>query len=722
MSTVEEIKAMTSALIENGVEATKASKFAEEFGAKTVKAAALGAEAQKMAASAFEQTTKAVQAAYESMLNLNTSTLLSGDAFDQVKTRAGALLALTTKFDAFNHIGVDGGKHINTMGQSLTELTAKMGSWGAVVKAFPNTLGALGGKTMEVAQRFLEHVSQAQHLENAYINLQGASGGLGKVFDKDGRIVDNLSTQVQHYGKQLADVEAITGENIETVAQFASKLYIIPNLLNEVVNTGGKAGDSTTALAAAMTLAKGAGQSNETVLSVMKTAYEDLSNSQGKVTDTGKKGTEMFALMAQATKTLGLRFSDTESYLTTVAKEFQLVGDNTEGATNILTHFSDALQNTGLTAKASIGIIQNMVTSMNHLEMGTKSLISARSGGPGGLQGAFQVEELLRKGKTPQVSDMLMKSFKQQAGGKIYTQAEAAQSPQAAAQFMRQREMLKSGAFGGMAKDDQSATHLLEAMAKGNMETTAVLNATTAVKDVAAQGTNLQEQQVDILKVLNQGVDRGNIIGNQILLATARGILGTGRNDDGTKELTAFMDEARNDLAATPRRADEKAGETAITSKQFGIAADRSAQALKIAPRRIADSVRGANQQLITYRAHQPDKVTQQEQGRSTRATTRGAEEKYMSLFHTPNPAAHTLAAQATAVRAIGRPNALGRAMMPAGAKATEQAPAKVELTVRLADGLTATQTTQSPHAIVKANPLSGGTNYTKYDPHNPGY
>jgi len=679
-------------------------------------------------AAVWAKTSAAIKEATNKVQEFTAAGNVSNETYDTATNVLGTLLTVATKFDAFQNIAIKNSKSVNTMSESFNELTARFGSWEKAAIMVSPAINKLINETEGGAKKFFEMASSAQQLETAYMNMQGATGNMSNVFDEHNNIVTNLSAKVQQYGTHLVNTSAITGESLKITGEFASKLGTIPNVMNAMITSGKAGGETTDALTAAMTLARGAGRDNEEVLKAMSIAYEDLGNAQGQVTDNAQKGAAMFSLMAEASNKLGLRFEDTESYLTAIADEFKMVGDNTQGATNVLARFSGALQNTGLTAKSSVNIIQSMVKSMNNLEMGTKAMISARSGGPGGLQGAFQVEELLRKGKTDQVASMLEKSFKQQAGGKIYTQAEAAASPQAAAQFMRQREMLQSGAFGKMAPDDKSATRLLEAMAKGPSETAnALKDALTATEDLTQKGANLQKEQVDVLKVINNSLDRAAVIANQTFLATARIALGTAGSKEGEGDLKGFILDAQQNLKnmQTPTA---KAGEKQTATEQNRMAARH---ALVTAPKTIVANTRSmaqAAQERIRdsalKRNESVDQTTLREQERSTRATARGTvqPEKYMSLFRQPQQPHSSLSAQATAAQRTTRPTALGTHMMLAGAKATEQAPAKVELTVRLADGLTATQTTQSPHAIVKANPLSGGTNYTKYDPHNPGY
>jgi hypothetical protein len=460
---------------------------------------------------------------------LRTNTLANTDAFDKLAKGIGTVVALTTKFDTFKNLQVQSANATQTMGDQFDQLITRMGGWG---KASDKLLGAglkgLVSMGEEGARRFLESASSAQKLENAYINLQGATGKLGEVFDSNNNVAANLSAQVARYGAVLTNVSATTHENIKTVSDFAAQLGTIPNVIGTLIDSGRGFENQLDGLATALTLAKGSSRDTSEVLAVMKLAYENLGNPQGKVTDNALKGTQAFALMSEASNKLGLRFEDTRGYLSHVAEQFKNVGDNTQGATNILNRFSGALQSTGLTAKASIDIVQQMVDSMSKLEMGTKALISVRSGGPGGLQGAFRVENLLREGKTDEVAKMLERSFKQQVGGRIVTQKEAEQSPQAAAEFMRQRELLKSGAFGGLAKDNETATRLLEAISKGPIETANQLTAKDATKNVVEKGNELQKTQINMLDMINNSMDRSVVIQEQSFLATARSAIGAG--------------------------------------------------------------------------------------------------------------------------------------------------------------------------------------------------
>lgn len=523
----------TLAPVEEGVRRVK-----EEVKGVKDEATKAAEQVQKLANTAIEKMSSKLKVAYNiieditgSLENFNFGDSELMGAFDKVAKDATQVFSIIDNYKGFDKIGVVGGAAVRTLGDNFTSLTQRAGGLAGVMKLLPNsmtaglstltqTFGALTGGTLQSA-------SVAQQLETTYMNLLGATGQLGDVFTGNSLRIEDVNNKVAQYGQHMTDSAQHTNRTTEEVTQFASKLGLIPNVLDKLIVGGGGAGKTMDGLTTALTMARGAGVDASIVTETLGTAYATLGNAQGPVTDNAEKGFKMFGLMAQASQELGLRFSDTKTYLDKVAASFQTIGDNTSGATEILSRFSGALQNTGLTAKVSIDIVSGMVDQMSKLSMGTKALISARAGGTGGLQGAFQVENLLRQGKTGDVAAMMEKTLRQQFGGRIYTQEEAAKSPQAASQFMRQRTMLTSGAFGDIAKGDANvASRLLEAMKQGPMATKDVIK--NAMENTAAKGEQLQETQVDQLIQVNNELDRLAIIGGTHNLLLARQIVGAG--------------------------------------------------------------------------------------------------------------------------------------------------------------------------------------------------
>jgi hypothetical protein len=285
-----------------------------------------------------------------------------------------------------------------------------------------------------------------------------------------------------------------------------------------------------------MQLMTGTGRSQDDVIKSLNFAYDNLSTSQGKIVDSGQKAAEFFATISSVANTLKLKFDDVQPVMNAIAEQFKFVGNETDAAAKVLGRYTDALRETGLTSKASLGIVQEMVGTMSNLTTGTKAFLSLRSGGPGGLQGGFQIDQLLRQGKLDQVVQMAERSLKQQFGGRIYSQAEAAQSPEAASQFMRQRQLLQSGAFGiGKGMSDDKATRLLESLGKGDLGAASkeIKTGQSALTDVTKKGADIQQRNNDQLKMANRTLERNAIAAEITAGATVKQLFGTsGANRD----------------------------------------------------------------------------------------------------------------------------------------------------------------------------------------------
>jgi hypothetical protein len=444
---------------------------------------------------------------------------LFNDNLTKFATVLTSIKSLTSTGDIFKFSGAT--DQFGTLKSGFDSIKA---NWGELGKFLPATL-------KNIANNFGDNAVKGQQLERELVNMLSSGGNLNRIFSESGELTGNLATQSIMYAESLAKVGDASGMTLGTVAAYASKLNQIPGFMTANINTGDDLVGTTSALTAAMKVLSGSGQDFNTMLRSMGIAYETLGNAQGKVTDGSAKGLTLFSTMVQVSKDLNLRFSDTESFLTKVANQFRLVGDNTEGATRVLSRFMDGLRNTGLTSKASLDVIGTMVEQLGKLTTSTKAFISLRAGGPGGLQGAAQIEQLLRQGKVDQVMGMVEQSLRQQFGGRIVTQAQAATNQQDAATFTRQRMLLQSGAFGALTGGDQDkATHLLEAMAAGNRGEV-VKAGQEALKTTVNQGNNLQAATNTILTNVANFSERTAIATQLTALHTAQTVLNQGNTD-----------------------------------------------------------------------------------------------------------------------------------------------------------------------------------------------
>lgn len=481
---------------------------------------------------------------------------------DQFLKVATDVVGLFAKFDGFDNFtrGLD---NFNSIKSNFEELEKKFGGFENALKAIgrqaPELAQKLGGMGKDAVVAFLSQADQAAKLDAGVIRLAASTGNLFKLYQNTDSL-QSLSDLSSLYAKNLNDVAGATGLNIKQISDYANTLGTLPGLIGSTINVGEKDEKQMQKLEAITKLASAAGIGASEANNILRSSYENLGNAQGKVADENQKGIELFAAAIESANKLGVRFSDTEGFLLKTAETFKFMGDNTSAATRTLATFTDALKETGLTGKQSMEVVQGMIQSTKELTTGTKAFLSLRGGGPGGLQGAFRIDRLIREGKTDEVIQMMVRSLKQQIGGRIVSQGEADQSPQLAAQFFRQRELLKSSAFGGLAKDDATATKLLDALSRGNLDTAKNIITTGegAVKNAVDKGSDIQRLQLNSLKTLNTSVDliaaKVGISANQQL----RESLGTGKFGEETSEELNKLADQRTQAAAEFKFSDVK--------------------------------------------------------------------------------------------------------------------------------------------------------------------
>jgi hypothetical protein len=413
-------------------------------------------------------------------------------------------------------------EQISSMGSEWTHLTQLM-------EKVP------GGKTFNLMlSNIKDNASFGQRAEAQMVGMLSAGGNLNKMFDDQGDIIGNLAATTQKYENSLSNVAEANGMTIASVGKYAEAFNAIPGVMDENITMSENLGGEMSSLNAAMKVMTGSGQNMDAVMKAMSTAYVNLGNPMGAVNDKAGKGLTLFATMSTLSKDLNMQFGETAGFLGKVAEQFKYVGNNTEAAARVMMKFMDALRNTGLTSSASTDIIQGMIKSVGELTIGTKAFVSARSGGPGGFQGAMQMEKLNREGKSDEVMMMVLNTMKQQFGGRIVTSDEATKSQDAAAQFVKQREMMKSGVFGNMVGSgpgaDEKATKLLDALASGNLGKAAKVG-DKALESVANQGNSLQKETNTILNKVALASERTAMATQMSALMRMRENLGSGNSN-----------------------------------------------------------------------------------------------------------------------------------------------------------------------------------------------
>lgn len=444
-------------------------------------------------------------------LATNDEPRLIGAAFDKLENPIDRLTVGITNALAvmkFQPVITD----IDKMGSSITTTGVNLDLLTGIANKFGSAgISKVADAIAKMGEAFVPNAAEAEKFQNALIGMTASAGNLNSLFtDTGGSTLVDLTAKMRNYSNQVEDAADSSSLGVGETFKFANALKTIPGVLDQSISSGKGADNQMSALVGTLKLMSGTGVGQAEVMKSLTTAYDHLGNSTGKVSDSAQKGAVFLADVSSVANTLGLRFDDVDKALTGVAEKFRFVGDNTDSAARILGRYTDALRETGLTGKASMEIVDGMVKSVNEMTLGAKAFLSLRSGGPGGLQGAFQIEQLMRQGKLDQVFQMAEKSLRQQFGGRIYSQAEAASSPEAASQFMRQRSLLKSGAFGiGQGLENDQATRLLEALGKGNFgDAKGLLTGQDALKQSTDRGTAIQKNSENALKQLNRTVER----------------------------------------------------------------------------------------------------------------------------------------------------------------------------------------------------------------------
>jgi hypothetical protein len=483
--------------------------------------------------------------------------------------------SLTRNENLFAGIGKSGSDVFGNLSSDITAITATYGELEKVVGS-----SKAGKLFLSAVANLSTAASSGQEAESSFIRLMSTSGRMGEIFDKNGQIIGDLEAHTLKYSEMLLNTADATGFTGAEVAKYSDQLGKIPGFLDQNVKGSTNWTAGTDGLTASLKLLSGSGQDISKLVEVQGAAYDNLGNAMGRVDNSAQKTAELFATISTVSKALGVNFDPIEKMLTGIAQSFKFVGDQTDGATKIIGRFTNALRDTGLTTSASLDIVKEMTENLGKLTMGTKAFISAQSGGPGGLQGAFQIEKLMRENKSDQVMGMIESTLKKQFGGNIANSDQAAASPEAASQFNKQRAMLESGAFGGLIgsgpEGDAKATKLLDALSKGNLggASNALKSGKDAVDQVMTQGNELQKANNTVLNKIANSASRQAIAAELNAWASLK--LLAGSSSSAKKDIEKFMDDARSNNATmdtdpegnNPRKFGNKTGSFDNTKKQ----------------------------------------------------------------------------------------------------------------------------------------------------------
>lgn len=419
-----------------------------------------------------------------------------------------ALLGVRKAFDGLSDIDTRG---LNTFTQQVTDLqqiilkdsslgtmtektlayTAALIRSGAPAKAFMDAAQGGFSAVSKLAMQMAASADNALRLQNVTVQLAAKTGQLNDLYAAAGPNLGKINYLLQLQQKSLTDTATATQLPIDAVEKYYGELGLVPKALDQQVKSGTDANKTVNMLTATIQYATGSGRKYTDVIEDLKTAFRDYNI-------TGEEALKFTARMGQIANRFGFELEDVRAALRGTADVFKMFGNEAEGAADIMNEFLGPLTSGkfGLSGHAAIEVVKGLTEGIRGMGIAQKAFLSAQSGGPGGLMGAFQIEKLLREGKIDEVFDKVKQQMTKQFG-QIVTLDEASKSPQAAAQLTKQMMILRQGPLGQFAKDDQSAIRLLEAFrakAEGRPGAVTPDLGGTVVQDNMKIGVELQKK------------------------------------------------------------------------------------------------------------------------------------------------------------------------------------------------------------------------------------
>lgn len=389
--------------------------------------------------------------------------------------------------------------------EGLTSLSKSAGaSDSAIAQAAKGGVAGLSA----LAQSMLTAADNGLRLQNAVLQMAGATGNLDEAFKLAGPNLENMNALLSKHQDVITQAGAATGLPTAQIEKYYAQLGAIPQSLGSLVKGSGDANSSVNMLAATMKVATGTGRNFSDVVDDLKIAFKEY----GLV---GEDALKFSAQMSKVANNLGVEMNVVKSALSGTADTFKMFATSQKDATamasgfaNMLNTYAAALEHTGFSGTQAVEVVKSMIGQMGNLNIAQKSFLSAQSGGAGGLMGGFQIERMMREDPAKvmkMIQDQLRKT-----SGPVVTHEQAEQSEGAARQYQKQLLMLQQGPFGSLAKGPQEAERLLAAL--GDMEKGGGAGAAAkalspdVVQDSMKQGTAIQEKSYTVLTEINQGI------------------------------------------------------------------------------------------------------------------------------------------------------------------------------------------------------------------------
>lgn len=396
------------------------------------------------------------------------------------------------------------------------------------IKTLTGALGSIYGS-----------VKNLQDFENAIMNTRASFAG----FQEEGsriKFIQNLDTEVARFNDIIENTANSLNLSNSEIEKYAQTLMKIPGAFDNVSQGAGDVNRSVRLLEDSIRITRG--------------TTGDFAETQGVIAQemklfntSAETSLDTMSRLYELSNAIGAPFKDFKESVDKIVEGFDSLGNTSKSATDMVSNLGKALMNTGLGIGPTRRIIDSITGSMQEMGLAQKAFLSQQTGGPGGLMGALQIDEMIAGGDVQGVYKKMEEAIRKQFGGRIVTREEGAQSNLAAQDFVRQSAFLKQGPFGAMVKSDSDADRLLRAFKEGTIDQELIQRGQDALKNAQESDKQIQEKQRDVLVDLSNST---KMMFREAQIQTAliaRSIMGSGRISDIMK----MAEDAASARAAT---------------------------------------------------------------------------------------------------------------------------------------------------------------------------
>lgn len=388
---------------------------------------------------------------------------------------------------------------------------------------------------LDFAESILIGADNTLHYQNAMLQTAATQGGMQKLLEQTGRGFEHLNDVTAKQLDIMNKSMGATGLDKEHLQPYMDVLKNLPGGMTNFGDSMDIAGRKTSFLTAAIQYMHGSQRD-------MVKIAEDMSEAMNNYGLSTENALKYSARMSEVSETLGARVEDVQKAITQSSEAFKSfvyggadADAMTKGLAEGMEMYVNRLESVGVPVKNAIEMTQNLQGAMSKLNVGQQAFMSQQTGGPGGMQGYFQMEQLMQK--DPMAAQRKMEEATRKMLGPIVSSQQAAQSQGAAEQRMRQLMILQQGPLGAQAQDIHQAGAILDSMSKGKLDMS-VIKQKGGLEETIKRGAAFEDLSKTKVSQMNVTTDSVMLTGGVVNLTTQQNAFtarsGKGGGSDGS--------------------------------------------------------------------------------------------------------------------------------------------------------------------------------------------